>query len=390
MANESSTEPVVADEALAVPERWVSCEIPGCANRMSYSPGRGAPPKYCGQMVEGVRHTRLTAYRLSRGQITLPVRASTPAAGHPKRSELYGEEARPVSTARMTLELMLAQVGEQVAAHEQRMAALAEQITTAIGTVADPDAVAAEVSAAHRAARAEIDAAEAERDQALLAAREATRVAQDAEERARGAETAAEDALAELEAAHGARDQAVAEREELTTTVAQLREERDITQAQAQRVAAEADRTRERLEVTAAELATERQAVEQQRARAETAEQQATRIAGQLQQVTQELRTAWEQIERWQTQTAEYRAELAGVRSELAAAHTATEAERHHSTQRLADQQARYDELITELRTQITQLRQHTEPPPATRPDQVQQRPRPSRRAAAKDDQHNQ
>jgi hypothetical protein len=47
-------------------ERWVSCEIPGCVNRMPYA-GRGAPPKYCGKTVAGVRHTRLTAYRLSKG-----------------------------------------------------------------------------------------------------------------------------------------------------------------------------------------------------------------------------------------------------------------------------------------------------------------------------------
>jgi hypothetical protein len=47
-------------------ERWVSCEIPGCAHRMPYS-GRGAPPKYCGQTVEGLQHTRLTAHRLTKG-----------------------------------------------------------------------------------------------------------------------------------------------------------------------------------------------------------------------------------------------------------------------------------------------------------------------------------
>jgi hypothetical protein len=139
----------------------------------AYVPGRVAPPKYCGQTVEGVRHTRLTAYRLSRGEITLPARTSTGASAAVGDLEqgvkVYGE-ARPVSTARITLELLVAQV--------------AEQITAAVRTAADPDAAAAEVSAAHRAARAEIDTAETERDQALLAAREAARTAQGAEERA--------------------------------------------------------------------------------------------------------------------------------------------------------------------------------------------------------------
>jgi hypothetical protein len=53
----------------------------------------------------------------------------------------------------------------------------------------------------------------------------------------------------------------------------------------------------------------------------------------------------------------EHRAELAGVRSELTAAHTTIEAEKTYAGQRLADQQARYEELVSELRTQIEALR---------------------------------
>src|SRR5262245_39715215 len=106
MANENTA----GTGGAAATERWVSCEIPGCVNRMAYIPGRGAPPKYCGQTVDGVRHTRLTAYRLSRGEITLPARVSSgavAAGGDPERGvEVYEGEARPVSTARMTLELL--------------------------------------------------------------------------------------------------------------------------------------------------------------------------------------------------------------------------------------------------------------------------------------------
>lgn len=46
----------------------------------------------------------------------------------------------------------------------------------------------------------------------------------------------------------------------------------------------------------------------------------------------------------------EHCAGLAGVRSELTATHAAIEAERNHGAQWLADQQARYEDLITELR----------------------------------------
>src|SRR5437764_10062048 len=60
---------------------------------------------------------------------------------------------------------------------------------------------------------------------------------------------------------------------------------------------------------------------------------------------TQELSTIRGQVEHRQTQAAEYRAELASVRSELAAAHGATHTEeKTHDAQRLADQQARHDE----------------------------------------------
>lgn len=79
------------------------------------------------------------------------------------------------------------------------MAVLAEQITHAVQTVADPDAAAAEVAAAYRAACKDIDAAEAEGDQALVQARVARRAAEQSTERARVAEAAAEEALIERE-----------------------------------------------------------------------------------------------------------------------------------------------------------------------------------------------
>lgn len=382
-------------------ERWVSCEIAGCENRMPYS-GRGAPPKYCGQTVEGVRHTRLTAYRVSKGQITLPAPAggattAPPADPDPEQptGEVYGGDGRPVSTARMTLELLLAEVTAAVAGHEQRMGALAGQISAAVRTATNPDAAAVEISAAHRAARADIDAAEAERDHAISQAREATRTAQQSQERTEIAEAAAEEALAELERAEHASDEAIGARDELAAVEAQLREERDTAHAHAQSVQAEWDRTSQRLEVTTGELTTaraqidtlrdqlatvrqeaadladarseltaqlaeERQAVETQRRRAETAEHHATRSAGQLEQLATELATARGQGEYWQAQAGEHRAELAGMRSELTAAHTTIETEKTHAGQRLADQQARYEELVNELRTQIETLQATT------------------------------
>ena len=390
-------------------ERWMTCEIPGCVHRMAYS-GRGAPPKYCGQTVAGVRHTRLTAYRLSKGQISMPAPvdggASPASAGpdsvQPEAEGFGGGDARPVTTARMTLELLLAEVAAAVAGHEQRMGVLAGQISAAVRTATNPDAVAVEISAVHRAARADIDAAEAERDQAISQAREAARVAAEALERASVAEAAAEEALAELDSAEHARDEAIGARDDLVAAEAVVREERDTAHAHAQSVQAEWDRTSQRLAVTTAELtdaraqieelrgqlatscqqaadltaartelaqqlAGERQAVQAQRQRAETAEHHVTRSAGQVGQLATELTAARGQVEHWQAQAGEYRAELAGVRSELAAAYTATEAAKAHAGQRLVDQRARYEDLVGELRGQIEALRA-TAPPARPEP----------------------
>jgi chromosome segregation ATPase len=343
-------------------ERWVSCEIPGCTQRMPYS-GRGAPPKYCGQTVQGVRHTRLTAHRLVKGQITLPLPGNGQTTAEVvEQGEVEGEEARPVTAARMTLELLLAEVSALVSGHEKRLGVLAEQISHAVRTAADTDAVAAEVSAAHRAARAEIDRAEAERDQALGQAREARRNAEAADERATVAETAAEEALTEVETAQLARDQAIGERDELTAVAAVLRTELQTSRAQADQLRKQVtDLQREASELTSAQnklnrqLQAERVASEQRRQRAESAEREAIRAAAQAEQLSIELSTARAQLEHWQTQAAEMRAELAGMRSNLGAAKAAAQIEKDHAAQRLADRQTHYEELINELRARLPQ-----------------------------------
>jgi hypothetical protein len=109
---------------------------------------------------------------LAKGQVRLPApggggNPATAETEYRRSEDKYRDEARPVTTARMTLELLLAEVRDQVVSHEQRMAVLAERITEAVHTAADLDAAAAEVAAGHRQARADIDGAEAERDTAL-------------------------------------------------------------------------------------------------------------------------------------------------------------------------------------------------------------------------------
>lgn len=326
-------------------EQWVACEIAGCTHRIAYR-GTGRPPKYCGNVVDGVPHTRLTAYRLARNELTLPRPAAAAEAMAGGDAEGYAGQSRPVSMARMTLEALLAEVRELVRGHEGRMAALAEQISTAVGIAADPDAVAAEVVAAHREARTAIDAAEAERDDAVARARAAERMAQTAGRARQAAEESAEQALADLEEAQEQREQAIRERDDLA--------------AETDRVTQEWQRSAQRLDATAAELAA---AGDQLTA----TQRQVSQAAGQIEHLSGELATARGQVEHWQAQAAEHRAELAGVRSELSAAHAAIEAERNHGAQRLADQQARYEDLITELRTQLRETGRLRQPARAGR-----------------------
>ena len=61
------------------------CEIPGCMRPVHWS-GRGRPGRYCGLVVDGVPHTRLTGYRLAHGQAVLPVPTHRPAGETPVTS----------------------------------------------------------------------------------------------------------------------------------------------------------------------------------------------------------------------------------------------------------------------------------------------------------------
>ncbi|MGH3684464.1 MAG: hypothetical protein ACRDSM_05285 [Pseudonocardiaceae bacterium] len=103
-------------------------------------------------------------------------------------------------------------------------------------------------------------------------------------------------------------------------------------------------------------LTAERERAEEQRQRVQAAEQHAAQATSHIEHLSHELTTARGQAEHWQAQASEHRAELA-------ATHATIDAERHHTTQRLADQQTRYDELITTLRTQLPEPGQPQHPP---------------------------
>ena len=350
---------------------WVSCEIPGCSRRIEYA-GTGRKPKYCGEVVDGVPHTRLTAYRLGRGQA--PAAEGLPAGRAGEVRE--GVTERPVSVARLTLEALLGQVREVVAGHEVRMASLVEQVSAAAAVATDPDAAVAEVTGAHREARAAIDEAEAERDAEQAAAREAERVAAAALEQRRTAEEAAEDALGEAEAAQEARDQARRDAQQAADAAARAQaelvvagEERTRTTDRLSAVSTELEQARAQLaqvrgelgqardtiaatrqEVTdlavardalAAEIAAERERTAVQHRRAEDAERETSRAQGSVEQLRGELATAREAGDRQQGEVLRVGTQLATATAQLAAARELVETEKAHAGERVADHRQR-------------------------------------------------
>lgn len=210
----------------------VACQFPGgCANSMEYA-GAGRPPKYCYQVVDGVMHDRVNAKRVFDGGV--PAR---------RRREPDDAPARPIACAGQT-------VAEQVTALIARLEVSGAELREALGTLADPDAVAAEIAAVRRAARAEVDAAQAATDEARAQARAARDAAEVARRSAAESDDAAAAALAERDAAELARAEAVAAREaaeaqlaatraELEQQVADLAEERDAARVETERVTTE-------------------------------------------------------------------------------------------------------------------------------------------------------
>lgn len=163
------------------------CQFPGCANTMEYA-GSGRRPKYCYQVVGGVMHDRVNAKRIADGGV--PAR---------RRGVPDDALARPIAHAGQT-------VAEQVAALISRLEVSGAELREALGTLADPDAVAAEIAAVRRVARAEIDQAQAATDEARAQARAAR---DDAAAARRSA------AASDADAAELARDTAIAAREAL-------------------------------------------------------------------------------------------------------------------------------------------------------------------------------
>ncbi|WP_308820057.1 hypothetical protein [Pseudonocardia alni] len=347
------------------------CQFPGgCANTMEYA-GSGRRPKYCYQVVGGVMHDRVNAKRILDG--------GTPAR---RRGEVDDALARPIARAGQS-------VTDQVAALIARLDHSSSELRDALDTLADPEAVAAEIAATQRAARAEVDAAQAVADEARAQARAARTDAEAARRSAAASDAEAIEAAEARADAELARDTAIAARDVLEGEIAQVRaelEQRDteLAAALAERDTLTAARdsaiaARDTATAESARVTTELQALTREHTRVETeladARRQVELLVGERDTAAADLSAARRDLDRAETdrarladelhevreQAVEHRAARAAAESSLAAlreqlAHD-VDRERAYGEQRLADAEARHSAQLAELRTDLARLR---------------------------------
>ena len=395
------------------------CWFLGCPNEVPQVRDSGQAKAVCEQWVDGLKHTRLNRSLAQRGRITVPAAGSGPASPAKGTGPAAAEgehPAKPVTAARQTYGQTLAQVQTALA----ELPALVERLEAAAHTVADQEQTAAEIATIERASRAQVDAAEAERDAALTQARAKEREAADALSAKDAAEETAEAALEAEELAAEERDAALEAKAAAEEREQHQRERADQAEAERDAVRAELDRTSERARRLAeeleaarglvedlrsqlagakqaladsaedrmrldAELVEQRQQTRDQRQRAEVAEQATSRAEATAEQLRTELAEARASAAQHQDAAAQSRADVAALTAQLAAAHERLDVEKAHADERLTEQRqqtrdhlqraevaeqatSRAEATIEALRGELAELRQHVTAEPAERP----------------------
>jgi hypothetical protein len=332
------------------------CAIPGCMRPVeSETTGRGAgreaprvgpKNKYCQQVDgSGARHDKTLAFRIRKNQVTWPPgTGDINADAEPGPGGVgTGDDRRPVSVARSTLELLLDQLGDVTEQHEQRMAGISGAIRDTVATLADPDAALAEMAAVQREARRRVDAAENERDVALERLRTVQHAAAAAEQARLAAEETTEQALTDLELVTEAAAASDARAAAAETALAEQQTRTAELDAELAARTAERDRLDEALgaatgqiaELTA-QLAAAGELAEHRAAELAAAGAAHTALSANRDQLAEQLTAQRRRAETAEAGAARGETELAGARAE----HTALTRDR--------------DRLITELAEQRT------------------------------------
>lgn len=335
-----------------------TCRFPGCQRPVVAAEGTGAgrPPEYC----DDPGHNRAAAWRARRRL----------SPDQPTRTA--EEEKRPVDSARQRASEIRAQVAGIAEHLGQQMSALVEELRT----VADPEAVEAQIetvtieaaeqvaSASARASRAEQAQRQAEAERA-----EADAAAVEASELAEQQQASLVEAGEHLALQGEALDQVRTELAETQTAgetrnrqaqneLAQLREQLATTHLRL------TETEQARVAVSAlADAATTARAEADERARGAVAhasaeEDRATRAEAETIGVREQLDQARAEREELHEELSVLRRNLATVTVEREAARADAAREMAHGDQRVADLRISHDQQLGQLRADLTEARQ--------------------------------
>jgi hypothetical protein len=324
-----------------------ACWFPGCPNLVPQK-ANGRAKLTCDQVVDGMRHSRMNKSLVERGQINVPARGSgqSPTATSAVQQPTQAEVERPVTTARATMGQLMGDVQEALTV----LPSLMERMEVAARTVADQEAVTAEINAAQRAARKSVDEAETERDAALLRIRDTEAELTAALKAQKVAEEVADNALEAEEVANEARDAAIGERDAARAAETGQRDRAEGAEAELADVKAGLERANERAEMLVDQVNAARE-------QASAADRLAGELKAEVTGLADRLAASLERAEELTGELAAAREHAAEQGSKLAIATEAVEMAREYGRDRLQHANEMHAETVKVLRDELAGVR---------------------------------
>jgi chromosome segregation ATPase len=319
------------------------CWFPNCPNLVPQNPN-GRPKLTCDLMVDGLLHTRMNKSLVERGQRAVPPRGGDPkATSAPKAVQV--EVTRP-SEVKATMGQLMGEVQDALTG----LTPLVTRMEQAARTVADQEAVTAEINATQRAARKAVDQAEAERDNALLRIRDAEGERDAALAGQQVAEEVADTALEAEEIANEQRDAAISERDAARAAETGQRDRAEGAEAELRDVKAGLERANERAEMLVDQVNAARE-------QASAADRLAGELKAEVTSLSDRLAASLARAEEVSRELATARESAAQQGAQLAAANQAITTAREHGEQRLRDVNELHAETVKTIRTELAETR---------------------------------
>jgi chromosome segregation ATPase len=322
------------------------CWFPNCPNLVPQNPN-GRQKLTCDQVVDGLLHSRMNKSLVERGKRSVPARGSAQSAPAAMQAASPVEVERPVTAARDTMGQLMGEVSQAVTG----LAPLVARMEAAARTVADQEQVTAEINATQRAARRQVDEAEASRDAALLRVRDIEAELGEALAAQQVAEEVADTALEGEEVAKEQRDQALSERDAARAAETGQRDRAEGAEAELVDLRAGLERANSRAEMLVDQVNAARE-------QAAAADRLAGELRGEVTMLSDRLAAMTQRAEELSHDLATAREHAAQQGAQLAAATEAIKTAREHGEQRLKDANELHGQATDALRDEIKELRE--------------------------------